>query len=274
MDDVVIPERTYHRSISQLKKVSKCGEQFKLEKFSDPRPPKSPAAWLALGIALHETFTEWEHLDRRSSKQDLIEEFAMMYDITISELLEEQPDLSLWSKPPNTKSVENSISNYRTRGIEKDVPWYFDRCIAAGWEVAELNGVKLLEVEFSIELGDITAYGFVDRVQWWRADRRYTIEDTKTGSPDSDDFDPRQLKLYQIAMMKMFGIDISHGRYWYTKIDRGSKWFDLSQIDELTVIDQYATLDRMIGERLFLPNPGKHCGLCPVKNICSIGAVT
>ena len=277
--DEVEPTRTYHRSISQLKKVSKCGEQWRLEKFSDPRPPKRPAAWLALGIALHETFTEWEFRGRIDGKGALIDTFADIYDIHIAELLDEQPDLSLWMKPPNTKTIESSISNYRKRGIEKDVPWYYDRCVTAPWEVAEINGTRLLEVEFSIMLGGIEVVGFVDRVQWWSNSDGdgipyYTIEDTKTGSPDNDDYDPRQLKLYQMAIREMYDIDIRYGRYWYTKIDRGSKWFDLSQIQELTVVNQYATLDEMIEQRLFLANPGKHCGLCPVKSICSVGSVT
>lgn len=266
--------RAHHRSVSQLKKVSKCGEQYRLEKFSDPRPPQKPAAWLALGIALHGTFQDWEKGGRLWSKQEVVNRFESYYTLSIEELEEEQPDFSLWMKPPNTKTVAASIDSYRKRGVEKDVPWYYDRCISSGWEVAEINGSKALEVPFEVDLGGVSVQGYIDRVQWWPSEKYYTIEDTKTGSPEHDDYDPRQLKLYQLAIQETLDVPIQYGRYWFTKIDRGSKWFDLSLIDVLTVVDQYATLDEVIERKLFLPNPGKHCGLCSVKNICSVGRIT
>lgn len=214
---------------------------------------------------MHETFCEWEKSDRQI---DTCEYFEARYDAYIDEKMEEQPDLDLWQVPPGSKNTQNVINNYRKRGLERDVPEYTQRCLEAKWEVYRFpNGEKALELDFEVDLSSVTVKGSIDRIQWWPDKGYATIEDLKTGNLDDDEWDRRQLGLYAYGARSL-GIPLKYGRYWFTKLDRGSEWFDLTKYDAEFLGKQYAQLDTAIGLRIFLPNPGKQCILCSVKDYC------
>ncbi len=259
--------KRYSRSVSQLKQLTRCGEQFRLSRLVRPRLPRTSAAWSVAGSAFHEVFQEWEASGRSFSPVD---KFGEVYDRLIAEEQERQPDEQYWMKPPRTKTVEASIKNYRERFLTKDVPLYWKRCLEANWEILRLPDDSLaLELEFEITLGDVVVKGAIDRVQWWPEHGYAAIEDLKTGSPD-DEEDVRQLGLYRLAAEEVYDIDLKFGRYWYTKLDRpSSHWVDLSKYSREYLTDQYRILDRMISEKLLLPSPGKQCGMCDVRKWCS-----
>jgi len=249
-----------------MKAVTRCGEAFRLERRSFPNTPRRPAAWTVLGVALHEVFPAWEVSER---KEDPLELFAASFDRILAEEQEKQPDDRMWMKAPNTKTVENDIRNYRKRGLERDVPQYHQRCLEADWEILRLpDDSRALELEFELELGEVTVRGALDRVQWWPGKKMASLEDLKSGSPD-EEADTRQLGLYSLAAAECYGLDISHGRYWYTKLDRPGDWVDLSRYTREYLTEQYETLDRIIDGGLLVPNPGKHCSLCGSKPWCS-----
>lgn len=254
----------YTRSVSQLKGMTTCGERFFLERIKRYQLPPTPAAWTALGVAVHETFCEWEKRDR---KIDALECFAECYDGYINEAMETQPDLSMWQTPPGTKTTEASIKNYRRRGLEKDVPNYLARCLEADWEIYRLpDGTKALELEYEITLEKTPVRGSIDRVLWWPEQHRATLEDLKTGNVD--EWDSRQLGVYSYAATALYNIPIKWGRYWFTKVDRAGDWIDLSRYNYDYLSDIYGTLNGIIDAGYFLPNPGKHCELCGVRPYC------
>lgn len=243
-----------------------------------PRPERTPGAYLALGIAVHSTFQQWEMIERRLSKSQLLELYEEHYDVEINKLKEEQPDLTKWTLPGITKTAEASIASYRKRGLTKDVPLYYDRCVEAEWEVLRLpSGELALELPFEIEFTwrdrEIILRGHVDKVQWWPHKKMVALEDLKTGSADDDDSDPRQLAAYVVGLAECYQIDINYGRYWFSKLDRPSGWFDLSRWNILTVADQYGMMDFAIDNGIFLPKPGKQCGMCGVREVCSVNGV-
>ncbi len=259
-------KRRYRRSVSQLKTLTRCGEQFRLTRMIRPKLPPRPAPWTMLGNALHEAFVEWE---RSGREIDVVARFTELYDFEVEEGTREQPDLSLWQLPPNTKSVSSGINNYRKRGIEKDVPLYRQRCLEAEWEVMQLpDGNPALELEFELDLDGVLVPGYIDRIQWWPKLKMAAIEDTKTGS-NKTDHDVRQLVLYGLAAQEVYDIDLTHGRYWYTKLDKPGAWHDLRKFDRAYLSDQYRKLDEVVDQGLLLPNPGDHCKLCEVKPYCS-----
>jgi CRISPR/Cas system-associated exonuclease Cas4 (RecB family) len=227
--------------------------------------PETPAPWTGLGIALHETFCEWEKSEREI---DVCEYFETYYDAYISDARLKQPDLDQWQIPPNSKDVEKAITSYRTRGLERDVPTYRDRCLEAEWEIFRFaDGELALELPYEIELGGVVVKGYIDRIQWW-PDRGYaSLEDLKTGNLES--WDRRQLGTYSYAAEHAYGIKIPYSRYWFTKTDQPSEWFDMKRYTKGYLDETYRKVDRIISERLFLANPGDHCKLCSVRPYCS-----
>jgi putative RecB family exonuclease len=166
--------------------------------------------------------------------------------------------------------VEKSIIHYRNRGI-KDIPIFMDRRLTADYEVVktELEFELELQDEESRYLGPLVIKGGIDCILRW-PDGRLTIDDVKTGSPDNSEDDIRQLQFYLFAAEKL-GYVVSAARYWFTKLDRASPWVTLKPwMDEDYFSGVFEDLDKAIGHGIFLPNPGKHCGLCSFKSVCSV----
>lgn len=248
---------THRRSISQLKTYTRCGELYRLERTLDLG--EYPAAWTFLGTAFHGAYQEWEESGR---SVDFLAIFLQDYDGLIDIARESVPSLSRWGRPPGM-SVEKSITHYRNRGI-KDIPLYEERCRSADWSVVGI------EEEFAIDiLPDIQVRGAIDRIQRY-PDGRYAIEDIKTGSPDESEPDIRQLLFYGFVAINYLNIPVTHGRYWFSKLDRGGDWVDLRD----TTLGEWQTTFRMLNDgimdEIFLPNPGSKCKLCSVKNYCSL----
>lgn len=258
--------KVYHRSISQWKSLTKCGERFNLERLRRRDLPRRPAAWSIGGSAFHEAVMDWEKSGR---SLDLSGLFCAVYDRMVEEEKALQPDLRYWMRPPRTKSTENDIVNYRKRFVEKDIPNYLRRMEEAEWEILTLpNGDLALELEFELQLGGVKVIGAMDRIQWWPKQGFAAMEDLKTGSPDDDD-DTRQLGFYRLAAAECYDIDLKWGRYWYTKLDRPSDtWVDLSRYTREYFESEFSKVDTIISQKMFLANPGKQCGICSVRPWC------
>lgn len=256
-------KKRYTRSSSQLKAITRCSWAYYLSRFK--KVPEPPAAWTALGVALHEAFQEWEEADRSF---DVVDRFAQQFDAYIAEFKQKEPDVDKWQMPPGTKSGKKCIERYRTRGIEKDVPSYRDRCLEAEWQILRLeDGRKALELPFEIQLGDVSVRGAIDNIKEWPGSL-IGLEDVKTGNIEGNAEDTRQLALYRVAAKEVYGLDIKYARYFFTKVDRAGEWMDLTSFDKDYLTEQYRVVDEVISNKLFLPNPGKQCGLCGVRDFC------
>lgn len=253
-----------HRSISQLKTYTRCGELYRIERQTDADEP--PAAWTALGSAFHMAYEDWERSER---SLDFRAKFFEQYDMLIDECRGLQPDLKLWATPPGM-SAETSIKHYRKRGGEKDVPNYIQHCEEAPWELVSL------ETPIDVTLfGGIFVRGTLDRLEFFPGTSEYAIEDIKTGSPE-DEEDTRQLEFYAFAYNYILGLKAEHPdrvtkvRYWFTKVNRGSPWVFVDPKKDMAYWSKlFGDLDRAIREEIFLPNPGKKCGLCSYYKVCS-----
>lgn len=248
--------------MSQLKSFTRCGEAFRLEKIC--KAPRTPAAWTVLGVVIHEVFVQWEISDRQI---DVCEYFLSMYDRQIEEELERQPDKTLWQRPVK-HTWDKSVEFYRERGANKDVPEYRQRCIEGQWQVLELpDGTKALELPFTLDFNGVEVRGALDRIQWWPEQKMAALEDLKTGSVD-DEADARQLGVYALAAQEIYDIDLTNGRYWFTKLDRPSPWIDLRRYTREYLTEMFVTLDNAIDSGIYLPRPGKQCTNCGVKPYC------
>lgn len=260
--------RVYRRSVSQMKSATKCGERYRLEKLVRPRIPRIEAAWSFAGTAFHEAAEFWERENREGS---IAERFAPIFDREFESAKERQPDFRYWQKVPGRSNIED-VKKYRERFLKHDCVTYETYCRTAPWEVMRLlDGELALELEFSVQLGEVEVVGAIDRLLWWPEEGIVTIDDLKTGRADDDD-DSRQLLLYGYAVQKIFDIDISRGRYYYTKprLERPGAWVELRDINEQQLIEDYRILNETIQQNLLLPNPGDQCGLCGVKRWCRL----
>lgn len=261
-------KRRYSRSISQMKSVTRCGEAFAISRgFRGPRPSDRPWAQTVAGIAFHEALVLWEKSGRAGS---LLSYFDPEWEKALEEMKGRQPDIDLWMVPPGTKYPKSAISGVYKRFVEKDVPNYEARCREAEWEIYRLpSGELALELPYKLDLDGVPIQGQIDRIQWWPNLKLVSIEDTKSGSPKEEN-DPRQLGLYRLAALEQHGIELTHGRYWFTKLDRGSEWTDLRRFTRKMLEADYRRLDTIIDQDLLLPNPGEICAVCDVRPYCSI----
>src|SRR6476646_1370176 len=251
------PKR-HTRSISQLKAWTRCGQAFYLERFRRADLPIRPAPWTILGVAFHDAVMEWEKSNRDI---DVLDYFATEYDRIVDEEWERQPDHNLWVLPPNTKSVTTGIKNYRERGL-KQLPAYVERCLNAPWEISHI------EKTFEIDLDGIVVRGGVDRILYYPGDDTYLVEDLKTGNLKGED-DIRQLAFYAFIARELWDVPVNEGRYWFTKMDRGSVPIDLRRYDKKFWAEEFRQLDKGISNEVFLAHPGDVCGICAVKPWCS-----
>lgn len=261
-------ERKYTRSFSQLSTYSRCSEQFRLERLVRPRLPKRPASWLIAGTCFQSAVDNWEISGRTS---DPFKDFTDLYIAGIEELKIEQPDWGMWMKPPRTKTVEADIENRMKAGLEKWIPNYLRYAEEAEWEIwrTPFNDPAFeVELEWTFDNG-VTVKLAIDRVLYWPEAGIISLEDLKSGNRIESG---AQLHLYLYVFSKVFADElegpVKYARFWYAKDGGVSEWYTPLKDAERKLTDFYGALDRGIQNKVFIPNPGDHCGLCPVKEYC------
>lgn len=255
------------RSFSQLSEYITCSEKFRLNRLVRPRVPKRPAAWLILGIAIHEAL---EIAEKKGHYEDVMSDYLVAYDRTKEEQLAVQPDLSKWINP-GKKSTLETIDSYRERGVgqvERFWEWYNspDR-IPDPFPIKrdEDDGSPWVEVPFDIDLGGIRVIGFIDRVE------EDNVVDIKSG--DKKNNKRLQLGLYKVALKKALDLEISTGQFFMTKVDGRSQFGytdheDLSRYTEEYITDLFTAVERGIQNEVFFPAPSDFCGICDVAEFC------
>lgn len=248
-----------HRSVSQLNTFSECGERYRLERTLS-LPPR-PAAWTALGNGMHSAVEIWERSDRIG---ELAELFWVHYNEEIERLTALQPDLKQWIKTPNVKTVERDIDLRGEHGVKQANSLETARR-SAPWKVASIGGQLALELPLTLTFGDVRVIGKVDLVKEW-PNGTLSVEDTKTGAKKGTR--NRQLGFYGLALNEMYGLHITHGEFWYTKLGASGGYVDLNRYNRPYLHDQFNKLDSAINQELYLANPGDHCTFCDVRQYC------
>ena len=249
-----------HRSVSQLKLFSRCGESYRLNRLHGHEIEESPAAWTAVGVAFHLAYEHWEREGRKVSLKEL---FTLYYEGEIKRLKMLQPDLSKWTRTPRVKDTLRDIELRGKAGAEQaDV--YEQHCRIAEWQVLRLpSGEPAIELDFIMKFGTIEVWGAIDVLLEW-PDGVVTIRDLKTGNRE-EDF--RQLGIYRWAVKESFNIDVDWGEFWYIK-DGANRSVDLRRYSKEYLTNQFEALDTAIVNELFIASPGANCKMCDVRPHC------
>lgn len=252
-----------HRSVSQYNKYTQCSEEYRLSYVDKPNSSWAPAAWLAQGSAFHEAVQGWEE-SGRSPQFDIGQAYVVSYDGQIEEFRQREPDLRKWLKAPKT-STEDDIANRRSKGLQQ-LQNYVDYAEENDFVVADIDEWTLaIEVPFELRLGEIVIKGAIDQILMHPTG--YEVRDLKTGNRESAMF---QLAVYKVAVEKIFGWPVVKASFFYAK-DKKLVTLEENQLSRYTeeyLTELFTTLDEGIRGRIFLPNPGGHCTMCPVRKYC------
>lgn len=193
------------------------------------------------------------------------------YDQHIAQMKQEEPNLSNWLHALRT-TTEDDISARREKGAEQ-VKGYLTYASNNDFVIADIDEWTLaIEMPFEVEIGNTLIKGAIDQVILHP--NGYEVRDLKTGNRQTSAL---QLGVYKVALEKIFGWPVILGSYYYAK-DNKVLTIPKQEMDRWT--EEYLTelfdeLERGIENKVFLPNPGGHCLLCPVKKYCrELGDVT
>jgi len=259
-----------HLSASQLSTFSRCPQLYKIEKIDKVRSP--PSAALIKGNAVHNTLEQWE---RGGRSFDVEADYRLIWRAELDDALRAHPDLTTWNHGYGVRDAESDL-----RLRERDGLWEVQQYISlaeaeAGlWKVAKLNGDLAIEIPFKIDFTDFVVTGRIDAVQQWHSTNAITVVDYKTGSRKDEAY--RQLGTYKVGLEELYGIPVTHGRYFYTKkniktqlMTGSSEWIDLTRYTKDYLREQYATLKRARENNIYLAAPSRDkCGMCSVKKLC------
>lgn len=227
-----------------------------------------PAAWLPQGLAVHEAAEFWERSKRTATREQVLAEYRRSYVMHYNRLAESTPNLNYWF--PSWKYIgwddvtrrafkgEEQIGKYLNyyESVPFEVPWTTD------------SGELAIELRFDIELDKVKVVGYIDQViEWFESQPRHLgLRDIKTGKNPGDTL---QLKVYDIAMEKQFGVNIGEGDYFMVEKGKPTKKYDLTQMSELQVTDLFGRMDEGVRAEEFEPSPDPDkCRMCPVRAAC------
>lgn len=251
-----------HRSVSQLLKYSRCGEEYRLT-YIDKKNPFRPAAWLAQGTAFHSAVQGWEE-SGRSPQFDIGQAYLLVFDSEIESFKLRQPDLKQWLKSPRS-TTEDDISVRRLRGVEQ-LRNYVSFAEANDFALKDIDDYTLgIEIPFEVEIGGVLIKGAIDQILM--LPDGVEVRDLKTGNRESANI---QLGVYTLAVEKIFGWPVVRASYYYAKDNKivvlSRK--DLDRYSEEYLGELFGALNRGIENKVFIPNPGPACMLCPVLDYC------
>ena len=283
-----------HLSYSQVHTLGSCGWQYYLQRETDtPQRPSTPAV---AGRVIH-TASEavdhklfgleqghhpWDMSQQGELREELLALASSASEQSFGEELKEHlvnekyPDVSDWrSYGRSTKEKPNA----------EDIYWFRDVGIPAAneayvdWRLANPNlqiyvlpdGSPAIEVEFNIQIGERAVRGYIDRVFIDRTNKSPLIVDLKSGGkPDTDE----QLGVYRYALEATYGLPFVWGAYLYALKKGGvlTAPISLEHWTEEQLVYKYGVANKMIQQKLFLPNPGPGCFHCGVSDSCLFNA--
>lgn len=252
-----------YRSWSQLSDYERCPLAYKLKRVD--KVWARPAAWLDMGVAVHEACEQWELSNQTMSLEDAVRVAKDRYLKGVNKLLGETPNAGVWfSSGPYDGAADierrygllaEHVANY-IRYYTQDKP---ER------KPVEIKGKPAVEVPFTIDLGGVEVRGKIDKVEFDEKTRKFRVVDIKTGAQPGG---PDQLKVYQLAMREDHEIDLDFGSFFMTKRGTPTRDKDLTAITRESMVERFQEADAGIKDEDFPAKVGDHCSRCEVNTSC------
>lgn len=254
-----------YRSVSQLKEYTKCPHAYYLHRIE--RVTERPAAWLPMGLGVHEAAEEWEKSGREMSVDDAQAVFRESY-ATHTNRLAEVMDWDYWF-PSGPYRGYDDVSRRSSIGqdqVAKYIDYYTE---TAPQEVIWITpeGEPAIELGFNIDLDGVAVRGFIDQVISFDENQQPIVRDIKTGNKPGDDF---QLAVYAVAVNEMHGTDIQIGDYWMGRPGKPTKEkYKLDFWTKEKVTEEFHKVDEGIRSGDFPARPDEdNCKFCSVASAC------
>jgi hypothetical protein len=259
-----------HRSYSQYRTYSHCGEQFRLERIT--KFPQKPAWWFVGGTSFH---TATEYLDRGETDDPDVawtrawnDELARVQDST------DVPQGEWRKGGRKTKDKPNGEDGpfWMEYGKQLTADYWMWRSNNFGWQLYEMpyvvDGVAkdLPAIEWggTVWFGQTPIKAYIDRL-FVNPNGEIVVVDLKTGSKEPD---PQQLALYATVVELATGSRPPLGAYYMARKGTITVPADLDQwgLDYWTPL--FTQVEAGINAGVFLPNVGMLCNSCGVKDGC------
>lgn len=266
--------RSWSQASEYLAEFGGCAYSFYLGRIE--KVWKRPAAWFAMGTAVHAGAEYWERSLRTAPAEELDAEFYRVYSEETNKYLEETPNTDLWMSSGRYDG-KTDIDRRRKLGPEhlaRLVDWYRKHPLEVPWTLAD--GSPAVELPFEIDLGTVPVRGVIDWVGWVSEDRTIeglTPRDIKAGSTPGK---PMQLKIYGIALedyLRYIGVEspsVKFADFFMTKDGKPKGGTDLGAVSRDDVVVAFERMDAGIAAGDFPPNPSPDlCRRCSVNFTCS-----
>jgi putative RecB family exonuclease len=244
---------------------SACGERYRLQRVV--KAPERYAAWLAQGIAFHETAEYWERRGRKDPLEVLEKWYEEAWWREINAAMEREPDVNKWLVA-GRKKPDKDLEDRHAAGWQQAQDYVEFALADKRWRLLEFyEDEPAVEVGFDIMLGSVRVVGYIDQIIEWE-DGRITVRDMKTGSKKPAS--ARQLGLYAIAVEELIGHRPVWGDFYMAKDNELSTPVDLSRYTREYLTEQFEGFASAAEADVWLANPGDGCRICGVQEFCRV----
>lgn len=256
-----------HRSVSQYQQYTRCPYSYYLTRVAQEW--QRPAAWLPQGLAVHEAAEVYEMSGRMMDLDEAQEVFRDSYAKHTNRLAEDTPNFDFWFASGPYRG-EQDIERRFGLGLDQ-VERYLDYYTSTApdekiWTTPD--GTPAIELPFSIDLDGVEVKGFIDQVIA-SPDHPFP-RDIKTGNKPGDDF---QLAVYALALLMVYGVEVSVGDYWMGRKGKPTVPYKLDQWTKESIAAEFKQVDDGIRSESFEPDPEpSKCRFCSVASSCAFSA--
>jgi putative RecB family exonuclease len=257
------------RSVSQvavyLESLGGCNYRYFLARVVQAWD--RPAAWLPMGLAVHEAAEAWEKSGRTMPEHEVMAKYHLSYRMHTERLLKLTPNAKVWFASGRYEGPED-ITRREDIGAQQ-VGRYLDyyrnqRPGQVIWMTP--SGEPAIELGFSVMFGSVHVRGFIDQIIQEFEHDNLTLRDIKTGQSPGNSF---QLGTYRYAVLQKYDVDILSGDYWMGVKGKPTKPYSLDAMSLDQVTDLYETMDAGVKAESFDPSPSpEKCRRCGVATAC------
>lgn len=256
---ITLPE---HRSPSQWNQYNRCPYSYYLSRVLGVW--QRPAAWLPQGTAVHTAVEAVELSGRTMAIDEALAVYYAAYDDQTTRYAEQVPIDYWFASGPYL--ADDDIPRRRKLGAEMIGRYYAFIAKNPEQEIwTDPDGVKAVEYPVEYYLDKVLIRGMIDQVIE-HPELGPVIRDVKSGNTPGDVV---QLVTYAVFMRRNKGLDVKYGDYWMGRSGKPTVPYDLTELSEQWLTDEFGKLDEAIRSELFEPDPEpSKCRFCFVRASC------